>query len=326
MKLLAPVGGDDGRGLDIIEVREIFFQVGVAFHLNATLIRSMTAELRRVAIPAVNFVHHVHSFGHFAERRETLPIETGVVAEVDEQLRGARVWTGGGKSDGAARVAALDGVVWYRRFAPLRGDVRVAVDAELAHEAGNHTEEGDVRKVAGTNQVVKTVRAVGRKRAGDFNGEFPSGRVELCLESLRRLLGELGGISKAWRGGRRLLRVIRRRFVGRLCFGGAPAQKQRHTGGKAGEANPHPYFHRLEIFHTGDEKSRTEMQRVYVRAGGFPPLFIERVIRLPWPALREWPNNKAVRTPARTRKAPPMTSFLLVLKPEFSGGGAMAFV
>ena len=67
------------------------------------------------------------------------------------------------------------------------------------------------------------------------------------------------------------------------------------------------------------------MQRVYVRIGGFPFLFIERVMRLPWSVLCEWLNNKAVRTPAKTKKTTPMTSAFFVFKPEFSGGGAMAF-
>ena len=67
------------------------------------------------------------------------------------------------------------------------------------------------------------------------------------------------------------------------------------------------------------------MQRVYVRAGGFPPLFIERVIRLPWPALRERPNIKTVSTPARTRNPAPTASAFEVFNPEFSGGGATAF-
>ena len=55
-------------------------------------------------------------------------------------------------------------------------------------------------------------------------------------------------------------------------------------------------------------------------------MFIERVMRLPWSALRERLNIKTVRTPAKTKKAAPMTSALLLLKPEFPGGGATAFV
>ena len=55
-------------------------------------------------------------------------------------------------------------------------------------------------------------------------------------------------------------------------------------------------------------------------------MFIERVIRLPWSVLCERPNNKTVRTPAKTKKTKPMTSVFLVFKPELSGGGTVAFV
>ena len=73
-------------------------------------------------------------------------------------------------------------------------------------------------------------------------------------------------------------------------------------------------------------KCSTEMQWAYVRGGGFPPLFMECVIRLPWSALRERPNIKTVRTPARTRNTAPMASAFEVPKPEFSSGGATIFV
>jgi len=65
---------------------------------------------------------------------------------------------------------------------------------------------------------------------------------------------------------------------------------------------------------------------VYGRADGFPLLFIERVIRLPWSALRERRNINTVRTPAKTRNAAPRASAFGVFRPDLSGAGTVAFV
>ena len=58
---------------------------------------------------------------------------------------------------------------------------------------------------------------------------------------------------------------------------------------------------------------------------------IERVIRLPWSALRARPNIKTARTPAMPKNTPPIISAFRVLRPEFSvagggDGGSVAFV
>jgi hypothetical protein len=67
LELFGLVGGNDGRGFDVIEVRKILFQVGVAFTLNAALIRPATTG-SAFAILAVDLVHHIHSLNHFPER------------------------------------------------------------------------------------------------------------------------------------------------------------------------------------------------------------------------------------------------------------------
>ena len=54
--------------------------------------------------------------------------------------------------------------------------------------------------------------------------------------------------------------------------------------------------------------------------------FIERVMRLPRPRLREWSNTKMISTTAAASSAAPTASALLRLRPVFSGGGARAFV
>ena len=64
------------------------------------------------------------------------------------------------------------------------------------------------------------------------------------------------------------------------------------------------------------------MRAVYLRAGGFPLLSIERVIRLPWSALCARPNINTTNTPAMPKSTPPIIRAFRVLKLEFSGAGS----
>ena len=68
--------------------------------------------------------------------------------------------------------------------------------SKLTHEARHNTEEGNILEIAGPNQVVKAVSAIGRERAGDFNGNFAFSRIKLRLESLGRFFGQLRGIGE----------------------------------------------------------------------------------------------------------------------------------
>ena len=70
------------------------------------------------------------------------------------------------------------------------------MDAELAHEAGDHAEEGNVLEIAGTDEIIKAVRAVRRKRAGNFDGELAFGRVELGFEISGAFAVSLAGSVK----------------------------------------------------------------------------------------------------------------------------------
>src|SRR5436190_6305048 len=182
----------DGGRFDIIEIREILFKVSVAFLLNPALVGPPSAG-ESFSILAINLVHNIHALRHFAEGREAHAIEAAVVTVADEELRGPRVRTGGGEADSTARIAGLDRVVGDPRVVPRRGDLRIAVDAELAHEAGDHAKKSDALEVAGANQVVETIRAVGRLRAGDFDGESAFGCVESHFEGLRPFLRQFGG-------------------------------------------------------------------------------------------------------------------------------------
>jgi hypothetical protein len=124
-------------------------------------------------------------------------VELGVVAEVDEELGAAGVGEPGfGESDHAAGVAGLDGIVLDVGGAPCGGDFGIAVDTELAHEAFDDAEEGDVGEEAVFGEIEEAVSAVGGEGAGDFDGERADGGIEFDLEGIGGFLGELGGIGE----------------------------------------------------------------------------------------------------------------------------------
>src|SRR5438132_14422728 len=106
-------------------------------------------------------------------------IQALIIAKIDEKPGRSRIGTGHGKGNRALDVTGFDRVVSNPRFTPLRGDRGVAMDTELAHESGNHAEKGDVFKITRLNQVIESVGAVGRQRAGHINGEFALGGVKL---------------------------------------------------------------------------------------------------------------------------------------------------
>src|SRR5439155_9616077 len=104
---------------------------------------------------------------------------------------------------------------------------RIAVNPELAHETGDHPKEGNVLEVAGPNEVVKTVCAVWREGAGDFNREVSLRRLKLHFEGFRRLLREFGGVGEV-RGADRLFLILLL-FLGR---NGDNAQRHAKQAGK----------------------------------------------------------------------------------------------
>ena len=56
----------DGGRFDGVEIREILFEIGIPFHLDALLIRA-AALGSAFTIFAVQLVHHVHAFNHLAD-------------------------------------------------------------------------------------------------------------------------------------------------------------------------------------------------------------------------------------------------------------------
>ena len=88
------------------------------------------------------------------------------------------------------------------RIPPRRRNFRIAMDAELHHEARDHAEEADVVVKSVLHQIVETVGAVRGPVAVHLDHEDALGGVELGLVDGRRLLAERRGIGEVLGGGR----------------------------------------------------------------------------------------------------------------------------
>ena len=86
--------------------------------------------------------------------------------------------------------------------APCRRDVRVGIDAELHHEAGDDPEEAGVGEEAVLDEVIKPVGAERRPIAVDFDDEWTFAGVELDLVGRWRLFGQRRGIGERLAEGR----------------------------------------------------------------------------------------------------------------------------
>src|SRR5262249_476293 len=142
----------------------------IALGLNTALVWTAAGRCS-LAIRRVDLVDDIHSFGDSPEGREPLGIKAGVVSEVDEYLSRARVRSGGCECDIAALVAFFHLIVGNSRRLPHRGNARIAVNAELHHEAGDYPEESNVRVESAFDQIVEPVCAVRCPVAMDFHDE-----------------------------------------------------------------------------------------------------------------------------------------------------------
>ncbi len=106
---------------NVIHFTKLAGQIGIPFGLEAALIRA-TAARCAFAVVGIELVDDIHARDNPPEWRETLPVKRGVVAEVDENLRGARVRPGGRKGDLAAFVALGYRIVLDLGIAPRRCD------------------------------------------------------------------------------------------------------------------------------------------------------------------------------------------------------------
>src|ERR1700683_2049495 len=116
---LSPTLFHDGRFLDVVHLGKLSCQIGVAFTLDAVLRRSAPAGAA-FAVIGIEAIDDIHARYDLAERRKALPVESGVVGEIDEHLGGAGVGTRGGERNVAPPVALFHRIVLNPRLAPPR--------------------------------------------------------------------------------------------------------------------------------------------------------------------------------------------------------------
>src|SRR5262245_5057217 len=98
--------GDHSR-LDGIKLWEALVKIGFALLFNLALVDACA-----VSVLVIEHVHDFHAFGvDGGERREATGVEGRIVLQIDEDLGGTRVWTGGGEGDVTLFVALSYGIV-----------------------------------------------------------------------------------------------------------------------------------------------------------------------------------------------------------------------
>ena len=88
-----------------------------------------------------------------------MAIETCVIAKIYEQLRGARVWSGGGEGDRAGAIRFLDRIVFEIGAAPGVIYLGMSAEAELNDEIGDDAKERGAIEEIVLGEIVETVCA-----------------------------------------------------------------------------------------------------------------------------------------------------------------------
>jgi hypothetical protein len=109
-----------------------------------------------------------------------------IVAQVDEDLRRAAIRHGEGIRDGAALVRFAPQVVGNRARAPDVRDFRIAVDSELDPFVFDDAVESHLVVIACAHKVVKTIYALRRPGAMDFDDDDAFAGFQTHVEKLRR--------------------------------------------------------------------------------------------------------------------------------------------
>jgi hypothetical protein len=125
-----------------------------------------------------------------------LPVQSCVVAEIYEQLRGARIWSGGGEGDRAGAIRFFDWIVFEIGAAPGVIYLGMSAEAELNDEIGDDAKESGAIEEIMFGEIVETVCAKRCPCARDFYGEVAGGGFEFHLESFGRLACETGRLKQ----------------------------------------------------------------------------------------------------------------------------------
>ena len=96
---------------------------------------------RRLAVCAVDRVHHGHAFRYASDGRESLRVEVRIVGEIDEQLMRSRICTIGGEDKCAAGVFLDERIVGDSLRVPHLVELSIVVHAELRNESWDDAEK-----------------------------------------------------------------------------------------------------------------------------------------------------------------------------------------
>src|ERR1041385_3859042 len=113
------------------------------------------------SVATVELLHNIPAFNHLAEGSKggLGIIASGVVAEIDVNLRGPRSRAGIGKGYIAGRVMDLERIVRNGFMTPGLRNLGIAGDPKLNPTPGNHPEEARVVVIMLADQLVKAVSA-----------------------------------------------------------------------------------------------------------------------------------------------------------------------
>src|SRR5207302_11319794 len=79
----------DPSFVDLVELGELTGEILLALDIEPILIRAAPVG-RALAVPAIQPIHDFHPLDHLPEGRKPARVEPAVVAEIDEDLGGAR--------------------------------------------------------------------------------------------------------------------------------------------------------------------------------------------------------------------------------------------
>ena len=167
-------GRDDCGALDDVEFGEAFVEVGLPGFFDLVLV-----DAGVIAVLVVEHFDDFHTIGvDGAKGSEAGFVEEGIVFEIDEDLRGAGVWAGGGEDDGALFVGLSDGIVFEFGLFPGGADGGIRTNAELRDKAGNGAEDDGVVIEVVLDEIVEAICAEGRPCTSDGDGEVAAGGDE----------------------------------------------------------------------------------------------------------------------------------------------------
>jgi len=158
--------------LDAFDIRELGKARGeviVAVLLEEHLVRPLAARCT-FTISTVELVDDVHALSDLPDGREAAAVQKRIVVGVDEELRRPRVGAARREHQRTAFIGDFNGVILEAAAAPLGHDIGVAIDAELADEAGENTEEAAALEEGRLAELLEPRRAQGRPAGMHLGG------------------------------------------------------------------------------------------------------------------------------------------------------------